>query len=426
MGSRFKYFLLLLMLFGLIPNPVFAEEWYISYKAALKAVEEQNWSEAIKYLEDAVSDKPLPAQNAKTTGLRYITYTPYFYLGFAYYKQGKCAEALGALKKSRDYGIIRNVPDKYQLLDSMMTDCEKKTAAAAQEQTGQVKPVESQNAKLIDDYLNEGENQFNDEKLEEALESFKLAKGLIERTGERRLRLAIINEKIARLSRRIQVRKGLERANGLYENGKISEAVSEVKNILELDPGSIEAKRMLDFLSNVQKKNSESAQIKTPVVKTPETGGTKEDFKNLIKAAGSSLQNGDYISARGKANAALAIKENDAEAERLLRTIDYSEGVDTVNSAIESYFRGDTGGCRKKLDSAVKLLSTMPEYKEKLMTAYLFQAAALIDQHFLEGRTTDELLIEASGKMKEVYKINPSFVVDEKYFSSKVVSLMKK
>lgn len=410
---------MLLALIGLNSN-IFADKWYNYYEKALKSVEDQNWSEAIGYLQEALNEKPEPDLEAKTTGLRFKKYTPYYYLGLAYYKQGKCKEAAGAFKKSLDYGVVKNIRELYSSLEKMASDCEKRLAASEQEQPSLNKPVDSKNAGLIDEYISNGDSQYSDEKYSDALYAFKLAKDLIEKTGERTSELPSVKVKIEKIGQKIRTQNSLDRAEKMDRDGKYQEAIAEVRKILEYDSGNTEARRLIEIFENHQKNKTDSEKSRIASEQPVQTITGKEDFNKLIEDGRKLFNDGDYAKARAKLNAALQIKEGNPEALKLLKTIDYSKSVDDINIAVNHYFNGRIKECKSVLASSIKTLSTMPEYKEKLITAYTFMAAALIDEHFLDGRTTKELPGEALKQIEKIYKMKPDFELEKKYFSPKV------
>ena len=59
--------------------------WYVSYEKALSAQEEGDWKGSLPLLKEALAVKAAPKLKAKTYGLRFVNYFPYFHLGVAYY-----------------------------------------------------------------------------------------------------------------------------------------------------------------------------------------------------------------------------------------------------------------------------------------------------------------------------------------------------
>lgn len=421
-----KNLLYIIFILLITSTQVAAEEWYISYERALDDIEDQNWGEAIKNLQEALADKPEPALRQKTVGLRYKDYLPYYYLGKAYYKQGKCQEALAALQNSLDYGIIKNKRDLYSDLEKMVADCQKKLTPVVQDQAVQNKPIDPKSDEPISESISDGDRQFIDQKYDEALVAYNTAKSLIEKSGDRKSVLPVVKEKIAKTNLKIKVRNSLDRVERFKKEGNYIEALSEARKLLVTDPDNTEVKRTIDNLVELQQLKAESVKSTSTIIPKVDKTETKEGYSKLMEESKKLFAQEDYKRAKSKVLAALELKEKDIDALQLLQRINYSEKIDDINYAIESYFKGNNVECKKKLDPAVQLLETMPEYKEKLKIAYVFQAAVLIDQHYVEGRTTDELLNEAKIKIKEIYRIDPAFKIDERYFSLKVVSAFKK
>src|SRR5262245_52064997 len=102
-----RFFRLTVLLVALFCNHLFAADvWYNEYDSALKAIKNQNWSEAEKHLNAAIKDQPNSGKNLKTYGVgNYINYYPDYYLGVVYFRQSKYQEALSEFERVR----IKNV-----------------------------------------------------------------------------------------------------------------------------------------------------------------------------------------------------------------------------------------------------------------------------------------------------------------------------
>jgi len=90
--------------------------WYVAYDKALRAQEKEAWQTSIEYLQQALLDKPKSQLKAKTYGLRFVDYLPYFYLGVAYSRLGNKPEALKNFELEEQYGEIQNASDEYAML----------------------------------------------------------------------------------------------------------------------------------------------------------------------------------------------------------------------------------------------------------------------------------------------------------------------
>ena len=90
--------------------------WYALYERALNAQENKDWRGSIQLLLQSIKEKPRPALKAKTYGLRFVNYVPYYYLGVAHYHLGEKTAALNQFDVSEKYGEIQQAPDEYAFL----------------------------------------------------------------------------------------------------------------------------------------------------------------------------------------------------------------------------------------------------------------------------------------------------------------------
>ncbi len=102
-----------------------AMEWYVHYNKALKAFELKDWPETIRQLQEALKDKPEPKIKARMTGIDFVDYLPYYYLGASYYNLGSFQEAQTAFNKSLDFAEIKKVGNLYSDLQKKLEDCRK-------------------------------------------------------------------------------------------------------------------------------------------------------------------------------------------------------------------------------------------------------------------------------------------------------------
>jgi len=95
------------------------ELWYEHYDRALRAIERSQWQEAIGALEQAIEEKDESSARARTYGMRFIAYMPYFYAGVAYYNLGDLENARRYLEMEREQGEIRRIErlrDQFEVL----------------------------------------------------------------------------------------------------------------------------------------------------------------------------------------------------------------------------------------------------------------------------------------------------------------------
>lgn len=130
MNATFKIkFVSVVVLTLVLSTGIFGDTWYNNYKRGKDAVEKKNWGKAVRYLRAALEDKNEPRLKAKTYGLRFEDYLPYYYLGTAYYGNGLYKEAQTALEHSADYGVVRKT-GLYDTLKEMLANCKEKLKPA--------------------------------------------------------------------------------------------------------------------------------------------------------------------------------------------------------------------------------------------------------------------------------------------------------
>ena len=78
-----------------------AELWYEHYDRAMKAIERSQWQVAIGELEQAIEKKDDSSVRARTYGMRFIAYLPYYYTGVAHYNLGDLVNARRFLEMER-------------------------------------------------------------------------------------------------------------------------------------------------------------------------------------------------------------------------------------------------------------------------------------------------------------------------------------
>lgn len=81
-----------------------------SYRAALTAIDHENWARAVVELKRALVANPSETgEKIKLYGMRFERYLPYFYLGVALYRQGDCRGAVAAFRDSLTSRVVRGV-----------------------------------------------------------------------------------------------------------------------------------------------------------------------------------------------------------------------------------------------------------------------------------------------------------------------------
>ena len=125
-GRKYSRLVVLLVMVPALCLGVFADTWFNNYENAKKAVEKGEWNQAVEYLRAALAEKDKPALKAKTYGLRFVEYLPYYYLGLAYYRLRLYKEARGAFNLSLEHGTVEKKADLYGSLQQKLGDCREK------------------------------------------------------------------------------------------------------------------------------------------------------------------------------------------------------------------------------------------------------------------------------------------------------------
>jgi tetratricopeptide (TPR) repeat protein len=106
-----------------VPRRVVAQTpWYVSYEKALSLQDQGDWKGSLQPLRDALAGKDAPKLKARTYGLRFVNYLPYFHLGEAYYNLGEKQKAIENYDLCFKYGEIQQAPDEFALLQSHRTE----------------------------------------------------------------------------------------------------------------------------------------------------------------------------------------------------------------------------------------------------------------------------------------------------------------
>lgn len=106
--------LLLVLFFATLALPASAE-WFDDYDKGLDAARAKNWDTVISKMNAAISAKPQAEKKARTYGVNFVNYQPYYYRGVAYLNKQQWANAIEDLKKAAEAGSV-NLGDPSTLL----------------------------------------------------------------------------------------------------------------------------------------------------------------------------------------------------------------------------------------------------------------------------------------------------------------------
>jgi tetratricopeptide (TPR) repeat protein len=102
--------------------------WYVNYETGLAYIESGDWLNAIENLKLALGANGIPRRYARTYGMWFITYIPYYYLGLAYYNQGMWQLAANYFETAERLGEVKDLEPESANLKSYLEEARRKGA----------------------------------------------------------------------------------------------------------------------------------------------------------------------------------------------------------------------------------------------------------------------------------------------------------
>lgn len=343
----------------IISEIAFAAIWYEAYAKAEDAIRAKQWLEAIKYINQAIEQKPDSAARARTYGLNFAAYFPYLKLAIAYYNLGQLDAAFRGLDTEEKLKAINSSePDLAELkrVRDLVTQAQKARAADAQRQIrefvskaldqassleakGQLDAAISEVGRALalapEDSAAKGALsrlqtkvvQFNKQREQEyragalkdegqfflAIGQYEAASGkftealsiaqsdsvqkLLEEAQEK-LRSQLV---AAPLSREEMITKILEDSRKLQAEGNFNEALAKLQSALAID---LSYKGLKDFQQT----------LLTAISKASEVQSRNQRVKPLLQMAEKYFAAENYVESLASANQALALEPENGEA----------------------------------------------------------------------------------------------------------------
>ena len=125
-----------------------AQPWYEYYEQAEQALQEEDWTEAIERINDALEQKADSGARIRTYGMRFTEYFPYLKLGIAYYRLEQFSAALQAFETEQRLGTIADSAPRLAELERFRTLTENGLVARREAE-------ESRVAQIVRDSLEE-------------------------------------------------------------------------------------------------------------------------------------------------------------------------------------------------------------------------------------------------------------------------------
>jgi len=98
---------------------------------AIQAQDENHWEQSVTLLLAAIHGQEEDGKPARIYGTRYQSYLPHYYLGFAYYKLGRCADAIKEWEGSLKIGAVQRAPE-ISSLTKYRIECQHRLLALGQ------------------------------------------------------------------------------------------------------------------------------------------------------------------------------------------------------------------------------------------------------------------------------------------------------
>ncbi|MCP5108383.1 MAG: hypothetical protein GY950_33660, partial [bacterium] len=99
------------------------------------------------------------------------------------------------------------------------------------------------------------------------------------------------------------------------------------------------------------------------------------------------------------------------------------EAIGNLNRGIRYYFEGNRSESKEYLREALRVFPGESKHDKGLVTTYQFLAVVLIENHYLTGDPTGQLLQQAREYINKIRKLEPGFRLEANYFSPKVVKV---
>lgn len=116
-----KYLLAAFCLAGMAPE-LFAD-YESSFRNGITAMDRRRWAEAAAAMRSAIAENPTESsKKIFIYGIRYVEYTPHFFLGVALSKTNNCSDAVAALQTSEQQGVIKRTSG-YRELKQILSTC---------------------------------------------------------------------------------------------------------------------------------------------------------------------------------------------------------------------------------------------------------------------------------------------------------------
>jgi hypothetical protein len=421
------------------------------YQEALRAFDDDKYTDAVDKLEQAISEKPTESERERIGGMRYDRYLPQFQLGRAKHALGDCEGAVRAWEESLRQGVVQNFEEHDELL-SGMGQCQGQVidvSAIAQAAERSISDLESTTGELsgvanAPDWSGDEETKWLDElnttestiaslrrrleravseKNAEEIESITTEAGSFE-SGVRQsvvlaeVRLQEIRDEEARRQEELTEEARLEQlaAAAAEEERKRQEALEEERRLAAIQEREEAEKRRIAIEQRRRIADAQGglrAELESAAPSIAKTQGNERVRQARgalaeLSAAGEAMSDSNSIDELNRQAQAIrdgvrlysqAVQEWEAEqVELALRT-----PPPELQEIAEAYFSGQYESV-----SSIAEPSQFSESRHRIQT-YLFRSAATFNLYILSGGSNPELLDRARDDIEQIKELDSGF-----------------
>ncbi|HUF11438.1 MAG TPA: hypothetical protein VMO47_19100 [Rhodothermales bacterium] len=357
--SRRLSLALILLAFAI---PATAAEWFDHYFEGINAAKSKNWSVVIQKMNEAIAKKPNEEKRAKTYGVQFIAYHPYYYRGVAYMNQGKWSEAVADLKRATGVGEL-NLGEPSTLLISA-----DQQLAAEQIRNQPATPPVTQPTTPAQPAGPDPRLVAARERAEDAIQT---ARARLNRAQQADAAIHAAGDFDAASNLLKQATSANINATTVAAYGQVAELADRAARAFDASVSNAQ----LRVAELERQRRAQQQQRPTTPVTTPRTASPSPPTQATEEAL----------------------------AETRLR----------LRQALQSYFDGDYSRSASQLEQL-----SLDQPNNAMIFAFL--GASHFYDYYLHGQSNAAALQRAKDALRQARSINPSLTLDSNYFSSRI------
>jgi tetratricopeptide (TPR) repeat protein len=295
----------------LIAGPAAADPWYEYYANALQALEQEDWTVAVKQPNATLEKKGDSGARARSYGMNVVEYFPYFRLGVAYYHLGQFDAALQAFETEARLGAIAESESASAELAEFRTRAEEARMAQAAERERRIREI-------VSDSLEESARLEGQGQIEEAIAALDKALAVAPKDAAalaamQELRAKLAGEQRAQeLERRVS--QLVEQGRALLEAGDYEGASTILGEALYLQPDA-DVRALLDAAnSRLAERSDEARRLLKRRYAQQQAAELDAKIDQLLASASSSFESGATEASLAAANQVLALSPGNPAA----------------------------------------------------------------------------------------------------------------